>query len=259
MGLLPQQTVAVGGDVLLHRARSPTVEFGIRRLIAQPCGNTREGLWDPGTPRRHQPASMYRPARRWRASRTPSTGCDGRATAAAEGECRTSNAFAGRAQRSAAAGVEPLLDGRDAHIRDALDLFRKCVFEQQPIDAGPVRPEHVDAGVRFEKLPCPVQWRELARKNPECRQESRAEYERRAVGCAPGEDHRADDRRGPDDLPQPFSRSTPRPLRTSSQNDINERTCGLSSRSAVTLVFVRSQNQPHAVGYRALATNAGGT
>ena len=29
------------------------------------------------------------------------------------------------------------------------------------------------------------------------------EYERRAVGCAQGEDHRADDRRGPDDLAAP--------------------------------------------------------
>jgi hypothetical protein len=58
---------------------------------------------------------------------------------------------------------------------------------------------------------------------------------------------------------QPLSRSMPRPLRTSSQIDINERTCGLPSRSAITFVFVRSHNQPHAVGYRALATDAGGT
>jgi hypothetical protein len=65
----------------------------------------------------------------------------------------------------------------------------------------------------------------------------KAEYDRRAVGCAQGEDHRADDRRGPDDLAAAFSRSTPRPLRTSSQIDINERTCGLPSRSAITFVL----------------------
>jgi hypothetical protein len=58
---------------------------------------------------------------------------------------------------------------------------------------------------------------------------------------------------------QPFSRSTPRPLRTSSQIDINERTCGLASRSAITFVVVRSHNQPDVVGYRALATDGGAT